>query len=329
MKNRAHLFSAFASDGLPESGVPEWIHLLPAGTFSSWDGRGPFTVSDPAKLIAASMARGALPIDQDHATDNVAKTGVAAPARGWIVEMQARADGIWGRVEWTGEGKALLSDRAYRGISPVILFDESKCVQAIRRAALTNDPALDQLTTVFSGNPDMDFKAKLIELLGLTAEASDEDILAALKTAADADPGGSASMSAQLTEGGEPAGHALELITLSATVAALKSKVSELETTAATNSANALRAEAMSAVDAAITEGKPIKPQRETWISLFVSDPDKTKAALAAMPSINGPAIEGDDEKGGKAQLSADETKAVELMGLKVEDFIAARDEGK
>lgn len=324
MKNRAHLFSAFASDGLPESGVPEWIHLLPAGTFSSWDGRGPFTVADPIKLITASMARGALPIDQDHATDNVAKTGVAAPARGWIVEMQARADGIWGRVEWTGEGKALLSDRAYRGISPVILFDESKRVQAIRRAALTNDPALDQLTTVFSGNPDMDLRTKLIELLGLPAEASDEDIIAACDAAASADTGGSASMSAE-QPGGEPAGQALEMATLSATVASLKSKVSELETTAATNAAESLRTEAMSAVDAAITDGKPIKPQRDNWIALFVADPDKTKAALAAMPSINGDPIQGDDEKAAKATLSADETKIAKLMGVSTEAFTAAR----
>ncbi len=52
-------------------------------------------------------------------------------ARGWIVELQARDDGIWGRVEWTGAGRALIEDRAYRGISPNLLVDRNGVVRAI------------------------------------------------------------------------------------------------------------------------------------------------------------------------------------------------------
>ena len=316
MKNdRIHLFRAIDVGGQTQDGIPDWIHLLPAGRFSAWDGRGPFMVADAEAVIAASMAKGMLPIDQDHATDLVEKTGAPAPARGWIVEMQARADGIWGRVEWTGQGKALLSDRAYRGISPVIIFDEAKTVLAIRRAALTNDPALDQLSTVFSGNPDMNWKEKLCALLGLPAEASDEEIGAALEKAVNKEPG-TATMSAEQGD---------TIATLTAQVAALTGQVTDLKTESATFAANALRAEATTAIDAAIGEGKPIKPQRDTWIALFAADPEKTKAALAAMPSINGDPFQGDDEKDRKALLSANEAKIAALMGVSTEAFTAAR----
>lgn len=48
--------------------------------------------------IRASMAAGKLPVDECHATDKAAPDGRQAPARGWIVQMEVRADGLWGRV---------------------------------------------------------------------------------------------------------------------------------------------------------------------------------------------------------------------------------------
>ncbi len=128
--------------------VPEWLHLLPPGKFSGADGRGPYTVPNAAALIAASMASGSLPIDENHATDLAAPKGAPSPARGWIVEMQQRPDGIWARVVWTETGRALLADKAYRHISPVIAHDKSGAVSRILRAALTNATNLTQLTAL-------------------------------------------------------------------------------------------------------------------------------------------------------------------------------------
>jgi hypothetical protein len=48
-------------------GVPEWIQLTSAGTFSGHDGRGPYRIADAAELAAPQ--------------------GEAAPARGWIVAL--------------------------------------------------------------------------------------------------------------------------------------------------------------------------------------------------------------------------------------------------
>ena len=178
--DRAHLFSL-----LPSSGeIPQWIHLMPAGTFSTRDGRGPYTLADPQAVIATSMAGGMLPIDQDHATDRNASSGNAAPARGWIIKMEARADGIWGEVDWTETGKALLADRAYRGISPVIFHTKSGEVRSIGRASLTNVPAISQLATLMNEEINMDWKKQLASLFSLDGDASDEDVFSAVKKAA-------------------------------------------------------------------------------------------------------------------------------------------------
>ena len=128
--------------------VPTFVHLLPAGTFSGVDGRGPYKLIDPDAVIAASMADGKLPIDEIHSTMLAATIRAPAPARRWIVAMDSRPDGIWGRVEWTETGTALMNDGAYKGLSPV--FDHAKdgTVLRIRNAALTNNPNLTQLTAM-------------------------------------------------------------------------------------------------------------------------------------------------------------------------------------
>ena len=128
--------------------LPEWIHLLPTGTFSGADGRGPWRVSNAAAVIAASMSANRIPVDENHATDLAAPLGQPSPARGWIYEMQARPDGIWGHVAWNGEGQAILSRGEYRSISPVFTHDYSGNVTRILRAALTNRTNLPQLTAL-------------------------------------------------------------------------------------------------------------------------------------------------------------------------------------
>ncbi len=59
------------SVALPQDGsAPEWIEILPLGTFTASDGRGPFHADGPA-IIAATKAHGlnkGLPVDYDHGT---------------------------------------------------------------------------------------------------------------------------------------------------------------------------------------------------------------------------------------------------------------------
>lgn len=144
-------------------------HLLPtaAGKVQTQDNRGPYDVTDAEAIIAASFAdQPKLQIDENHAEDLKSGKGEPSPARGWITELQARADGIWGKVEWTGAGRALVADKAYRAMSPVILHDKAKKVVAILRASLVNRPNLKGLVSLNQEQSEMDL-AKLAAALGL------------------------------------------------------------------------------------------------------------------------------------------------------------------
>ncbi|MBX9594700.1 MAG: phage protease, partial [Roseomonas sp.] len=146
----------FAIDAPPsDRAVPQRIRVIPAGEFRSVDGRGPWRVEDAAAVIAASFARRPrLPVDENHATQIAAKDGGPAPARGWITGLTADADGIWATVEWTDAGHAMLAAREYGLISPVLAHTADGLVLALRSVALTNDPAVPELTLLTASNED-------------------------------------------------------------------------------------------------------------------------------------------------------------------------------
>ncbi|WP_317851823.1 phage protease [Rhodobacter sp. TJ_12] len=167
------------SQPLPHQGeVPDWIHLIPAGAeIMTQDRRGPYRL-DPQSVVA-SLGQGAkLPIDENHAIDLAGPRGEPSPARGYITELQARADGIWGRVDWTEAGRALMSDRAYLGISPAVVHDGTKRIIGIARASLTNKPNLRGLTALHQ-ETTMSFAA-VAKALGLSDDAGEDQILGAI-----------------------------------------------------------------------------------------------------------------------------------------------------
>ena len=163
--------------------VPEWIHLVPSGVVHTHDRRGPFTSLNASEVIANSfMHQSKLPVDENHAIDKAGRSGFSSPAMGWIMEMNARADGIWGRVEWTERGRKLLEDRAYSSISPAVMHDQSKRIVSVARASLVNTPNFKGLVSLNSddsqGMDDMDFITAVALKLGLADGASEADILA-------------------------------------------------------------------------------------------------------------------------------------------------------
>lgn len=143
-----------------DAGPPEWVHLIPAGEVTTRDGRGPYRVLNMAALAASSLAaaNGKLLLDENHAADLAAMTGQPTPARGWIVDLQARSDGMWGRVEWTSEGRRRMADREYRGVSPVISHLADGTITGLLRASLVNQPNFVGLTSLHMahGSIEMD-----------------------------------------------------------------------------------------------------------------------------------------------------------------------------
>lgn len=309
------------------AGVPEWVHLAPAGTFSGVDGRGPFRIEDTAAFIVDSMKAGKLPIDENHATDLAAGNGGPSPARGWIVAMEARSDGIWGQVEWTGSGRSLVEDKAYRGISPVLLTaKDGGRVLRILRAALTNDPNLN-LTSLHSRSNSMDLLAKLRQALGLQSDAAEDAVLTSVSahaaaasalgqiagaiglaagavtadilagvTAKAADAGKLTAISAHC----KAAGLDLEKLTPkeletqlmarggAGAEAELRQTVVSLQSRLDTVTADRAKEKAELAIDQAIKDGKPILAMRDHYIARHQKDPEAVDKEIAAMPSIHG-----------------------------------------
>jgi phage I-like protein len=186
MQLSAHLGPSSSALQSQAGVLADWVHLLPVDPVTTRDGRGPYRIGNAAALIAASLqaSDGKLPIDENHSTDLAAPSGAPSPARGWIVELQARADGIWGRVEWAESGKQLLAEGAYRAISPVFMHDKAGNITLILRAALTNTPNLRGLTALHAREETMEeLLKKLRAALGLKDDADEATALNAVNAA--------------------------------------------------------------------------------------------------------------------------------------------------
>lgn len=322
---------------LPAGDVPEWVHLVPAGEFRGADGRGPYRLHDAAKVVAASKELGKLPIDENHAIDRLGPAGHASPARGWIVDLQVRADGIWGKVEWTGVGTQLVSDKAYRGLSPAIAHERGTGrIVRIERASLTNTPNLP-ITTLHDRETSMDLE-KLRKALGLANDAGEDAIVAAVEAQATS----VAQHSAELAKVAKAAGLSeSEQHGADAIVTALQSRQAEepkevkelrgtvisLQTELNTLKADTTRKAAEAVVDAAIEDGKPITALRDHYIERHMKDPEGVAKELATMISLHSGGIRREVAiEGGKTQLTETELALCSQLGLTADEFVKSRE---
>lgn len=318
---------------LPEGDAPEWVQLLPAGpTVATVDGRGPYKVEDATALAAASLPAGArLPIDENHATDLAAPKGEPAPARGWIVALSARADGIWGQVEWTGAGKALLADRAYRFLSPVIRHLKDGRVTAILRAALVNTPNLRGVAALNSETTMDELLKALRTALGLGDDADQKaaiDAVTALRSqvATHAAALAPIARAAGLAETAEATAILSAVTTLAAgdkdkQIVALQAELTTVSTELKSLRDGIARGKAEAAVDAAITAGKPgVKPLRDHYIARHMADATSVDKELAGLPSLIAPTgakpTPPAKAADGTIALNAEQLAAAKVLGI-------------
>lgn len=313
--------------------VPEWVHLLPVGAVRTVDGRGPYTVTDLDAIVAESMKGGKLVLDENHATDHLAPKGGSAPARAWITELQAREDGIWGKAAWTPEGRSVVA--GYRGISPAVVHRKDGVVLAIARASLTNTPNFRGLTSLHSEETSMDFRAWLIEALGLGADVDDAAIKAAMTEAMKKSGGDPAvALHSALNPIGAVVGVAAgaDAATVLAgvqrlkagtagdeneTITALQSELTDVTTRFNTHLDATARKDATAFVDGAIAAGRVgVKAQRDRYISMHMRDAGEAVALITSMPIVAaGATLTGDPAPGADGIGGADEA-VIALMGI-------------
>lgn len=174
--------------------VDGWYHLAPRGEFSGVDDLtgDPVTqllddtafdaiLADFNRQAAAPNFSGIL-IDYDHLSKFENESTIAA---GWIMELEAREDGLWFRPRWSDTGESNLKSGCYRFISPVFggAYTDKTTARPVKlfRAGLTNDPnfkSLRPLSNRAKDNQEPERKdptmKKLLALLGLAPEASEE-----------------------------------------------------------------------------------------------------------------------------------------------------------
>ncbi|MBP2301301.1 phage protease [Azospirillum picis] len=350
---------AFFADLTTADGiVPRRIRLLPTGAVTPNDGREPWTVTDAAAVVAASLAtapHGLLAIDYDHAADLAAPKGGPAPAAGWITSLQVTAEGIQADVDWTEAGARAIAAKEYRFISPSFRHGPDRQVTRIIGAGLTNRPALSDLPALaHQHGTSMDpILAALLEALGLPKTADQTTALAAvtglkataasttalcaaagLNAGATADQVATAVASLQATAGqvkaiASAAGLAesatpLEIATAVASLKANATAVTLLETQVATLSGRlqALEGDKLAGeVDAAIAAGKFVPAQRAELVALASANkPIFDRLVAGAVPVLlPGEQLGGGAPAGGG--LTAEQKAVCAAMGLSEDDF--------
>ncbi|MBI3130519.1 MAG: phage protease [Acidobacteria bacterium] len=164
--------------------LAEWYQLLPIGTFSGRDGRGPYRITDPATLLTAfSRWSCDLCVDYEHQSLDAAQKAGPIPAAGWIKALEVRADGVWARIAWTETAAACLQAKEYRYLSPVFSYDPKNGeVLALTGAGLTNTPNLHlRAAASRQGDPMNELLERLCVLLDVPVTTSAEDVLGRLK----------------------------------------------------------------------------------------------------------------------------------------------------
>lgn len=303
------------------SGPPEWVHLIPAGTFSGRDGRGPYLLDAPAVLAAFNKYGADLPIDFDHQTlDAAAKSG-PVPAAGWVKAVEARADGIWARVAWTAQAAELLAAKAYRYLSPVFRFDKrTGRVTALAGAGLVHTPNLTLTAAATQGDPMPVLMERLVAMLNLPVAATPEDVTAELQkiiTQLGSATADAAAAQAQL------ASHASSLAAEYVPLAVHQPVAEQL----AALQAQALDAQALSAVDAAQAAGKLPPAMREWALAYCKADAAGFAAFCAKAPVIVGNPVANNAGKTGLDAhgLTDTDLQAARLMGIAPADFAATK----
>jgi phage I-like protein len=302
---------------------PEWVHLIPAGTFSGRDGRGPFTLDAQAVLDAFASHGADLPIDYDHQSLTADEKAGPVPAAGWIKELQAREDGIWARVEWTPRAADLLAHKEYRYLSPVFRYQaKDGRVVALSGAGLTHNPNLylQAAASRKESHAVDELLERLIYMLNLPVTATPDEVAAELaklidrlKTAEAAAANAAEELAAAQAREPDPAQYV--------PVSLHKQVADQL----AALQADLARREAEAAVEAAMSSRK-VSPGMRDWALDYASrDLEGFKAFAAAAPEIVTEGAHRRAESAHGAMLTDEDRLAAKLLGMTDEAFAKAK----
>ena len=174
--------------------VPTSFMAIPAGTVSGRDGRW-WKNDNPQQIVNAFAGEGVdLPIDYEHGSEFFNPDGLAIPAAGWIKAVRNVEGAIWVDVEWTAKAAGMIGAKEYRYISPAFATNDDNSIIALSSIGLVQHPNLSALPALNNKTPNSDNPNPVKEremkkehliilcaLLGLSPDAADEVVVAAVK----------------------------------------------------------------------------------------------------------------------------------------------------
>lgn len=167
---------------------PNEFRIFVAGWNETENGRVLFDLLAARDVMAAYKKHGVdRMIDLEHLSleDPQKSVNFDPDARGWA-KLELRADGsLWAvNVKWTPDGDQRLRDKRQRYVSPAFMADRNtKRVTKVLNIAITAMPATHQtpeLMTAAAEYGDQPMDPALLELLGLGADATLEDVIASV-----------------------------------------------------------------------------------------------------------------------------------------------------
>lgn len=305
------------ADEAPLNDPAGWVHLIPSGSFSGRDGRGPYILDADAVLSAFDSNGADLPVDYEHQSLSADEKSGPVPAAGWISALECREDGIWGRVSWTLQASGLLADKAYRYLSPVFRFEKrSGRVVALTGAGLVHSPNLFLQAAASQGDSMDELLERLVYLLNLPAASTAEDVVAELqKVIGRLSEAKSASEQAAQALAVERERQSAEFVPL-ALHADVAAKLKALEDEVALESARRQ-------VDAAQSAGK-LPPAMRDWAMAYCKqDPNGFARFVEGAPRVVSNSAGHGVGQGGA--LSESDREAMRLLGIAEGEFLDAK----
>jgi len=212
-----------------------------------------------AKLAAAAEGREDRPFFDFNHEDREA---AAWPTEFYWAGEDPQSGGVRARVEWSEPGKRAVEGRGFRRFSPTFHLDASGQVTGseINMGGLVNRAAFKRIAPLFAAGPEVDTAPEPKPMQTLVSTLRSLGLVEAAAT------------------------EEADLVTqVSRSVSALRTQVSDLQTSLATQA----RQRAESLVDGAVRAGRiPAKDteSRGFWVDALIRDEAKAVKALDALP---------------------------------------------
>jgi len=308
---------------LPADGsVPDVLELIPPGeVVTGRDGRTWINDRPDGIIEMFSQDGRDIPVDWEHATELQAPQGNPAPAAAWIKGLEVReGNAIFGLpLEWTPRGRESVSNREYRYLSPVFIYETATLrIRAIRSVGLTNKPnlfvpALNSEHTKTEVNPML--LGKILALLALPATTTEEAALNHISTI-------KGDLTTALNQAQNPP---LDKFVPRADYDKVVEKATNAEQSLADKTKADLATAINTEIDAALKAGK-ITPATVDYHKASCQQEgglDRFREFVKAAPTVAGDTgLDDKDPNRDRTALNAEEKKICEMMGISEEDYL-------